>query len=259
MTFGLELRRLDGGGQPRLSFGIKEGSFIVGNGGVNVDILGGMPAATEMRIVLRVEYGDGATGPDDLEVLTVWVDPIDVSSVPVIEKVPVDILNRGGGRLAGVAMRGDQMAGQPAFFDDLMVGYRFEDVVQPPSAGALTNHAGLNGLFYDPAKPGHGFNFAVHNLGLTVYYFGHTANGERVWLVSKNHTGDIEFNTPIELRMYEVITGTYGHPQLPATSWGSATIELADCDTGHAALDGVDGALEIDFIRLSAMPGIGCH
>ena len=34
---------------------------------------------------------------------------------------------------------------------------------------------------------------------------------------------------------------------------------LADCDTGHASLDGLDGALDIDFIRLTGMPGIGCQ
>ena len=259
MTFGLDLKRLDGGGQPPLSFGINGGSFIVGNGGVNVDVLGGVPAAAEMQVVLRVEYGDGSTGPDDLEVVTIWVDPADETSVPVIEAVPVDFLNRGGGRLAGVFIRGDHMAGQPAFFDDLVVGYTFEDVVHSPPEDALTNHAGINGLFYDPDNPGHGFNFAVHHLGLTVYYFGHTATGERLWLVSRNHTGDVEFGTPIQLQMYEVITGTYGHPQLPVTSWGSITIELADCDSGHASLNGLDGALEIDFVRLSAMPGMDCQ
>lgn len=259
MIFSLSLEQLNGGGQPGVSFGMKDGRFIVGNGGVNVDILGGVPSVTEMRVVLRVEYGDAGSGPDDLELVTLWVDPVNESSNPVIDQVPVDFLNRGGGRITGVSIRGDQMDGHPAFFDDLMVGFEFGDVMQSTPPAALTNHLGINGLFYDPNNPGHGFNFVVHHLGLAVYYYGHTATGERLWLVSENFEGDLEFGTPIEVEMFEVIPGLFGQPQALTTSWGTITIELANCDTGHASFNGTDGMLEMDFIRLSAMPGISCY
>ena len=259
MRFMLSLEQLAGGGQPELSFGIQDGRFMVGNGGVNVDIEGGAPTALEMQLVLRVEYGDGGAGPDDLEVVTVWVDPASEASTPVIDAVPVDFLNRGGARITGVAIRGDQMDGQPAFFDDLMVGYEFADVVEAPTSEVLTNHVGLNGLFYDPDNPGHGFNFVVHRYGLTVYYFGHTANGERLWLVSENHEGDLEYGEPVLVDLLEVSNGTYGVPELPATAWGTLELLLTDCDSGRAELVGADGSLTIDFVRLSGLPGIGCQ
>lgn len=259
MIFTLGLEQMNGGGQLGVSFGMKDGRFIVGNAGVNVEILGGVPSVTEMQVVLRVEYGDAGSGPDDLELVTLWVNPVSEFSNPVIDQVPLDFLNRGGGRITDVSIRGDQMSGQPAFFDDLMVGLEFGDVVQNTPPAALVNHLGMNGLFYDPNNSGHGFNFVVHNLGLVVYYFGHSATGERLWLVSENFAGDLEFDTPIEVEALEVVNGLFGQPQPPATSWGSITIELANCDTGHASLNGIDGLLEMDFIRLSAMPGISCN
>ena len=259
MIFGLTLDRLDGGGQADISFGMIDGLFIVGNGGVDVDVSSGAPSVTEMRVVLRIEYGDADSGPDDNEVVTLWVDPVNEFSAPVIDRVPIDLLNRGGARIVGVSIRGGQMAGQPAYFDDLLVGSGFVDVVAAPPLIGLTNDLGMNGLFYDSNNPGHGFNFVAHEGGLTVFYFGHTATGERLWLVSEIFDGDLEYDTPIELEMLEVLSGVFGYPQFATTAWGTITLELADCDTGHASFNGIDGALEMDFVRLSGMPAIRCQ
>ena len=141
MTFELQLERLDGGGISSFSFGIIDGVFAVGNGGVDVNVSGGTVTSAEQLVVVRIEYGDASTGPDDLEVVTVWVDPVDESSPPVIDAVSTDFLNSGGGKIMSVSIRGDQMFGSPAFFDNLRVGFAFEDVVPQPipvaSAGAL--------------------------------------------------------------------------------------------------------------------------
>jgi hypothetical protein len=259
MILGLTLDRLDGGGQTDVSFGMIDGHFIIGNGGVDVDVSGGAPWVSEMRIVLRVEYGDAGSGPDDNEVVTLWVDPADESSTPVIDKVPLDFLNRGGARIAAVSMRGGHMAGQPAYFDDLLVGHGFEDVVTASPTTGLTNDLGMNGMFYDPNNPGHGFNFIAHAGGLTVFYYGHTASGERLWLISELFEEDLEYDTSIELEMLEILAGLFGQPEMTTTDWGTITLELADCDTGHALFKGIDGSLEMDFVRLSDMPGIHCQ
>jgi hypothetical protein len=259
MIFTLVLDRLDGGGQADVSFGMIGDHFIIGNGGEDIDVSGGAPTAAEMQIVLRVEYGEAGAGPDDAEVVTLWVDPIDEFSTPVIDNVSLDFLNRGGAMISALTIRGGHMAGQPAFFDDLMVGPGFDDVITPPPADGLNNDLGVNGLFYDPNNPGHGFNFVVHGSGLTVYHYGHTATGERLWLVSETFAGDLEFDAPIELAMSEVLSGVFGQPQFELTSWGTLTIDLADCDTGHASFSGIDGALEMDFIRLTGIPGIRCQ
>jgi len=254
MLFMLILDRLDGGGQLDVSFGMKDGQFIVGNGGVEVDVSGGIPTVTEMLVVLKVEYGDSGD-----EIVTVWVDPVNESSGPAIDNMPIGFLNQGGGKVTAVAIRGEQMGGQPAFFDDLRVGFSFEDVTNDVQTPVLSPDVGVNGMFYDENNPGHGLDFKVHEMGFTVFYYGHTATGERLWLHSELFTGDLEFGAPIDLLMFEVISGVFGNPAAPTTSWGTITINLANCDSGHASFSGLDGNLEMDLSRLTRLPGIGCH
>jgi hypothetical protein len=254
MFFILILDRLDGGGQPEISFGMKDGQFVVGNGGVEVDIGGGFPTVTEMLDVLKVEYGAGGS-----EVVTLWADPENESSDPVIDSELVNFLNQGGGKVTAVAIRGEQMAGQPALFDDLRVGLKFEDVASDVQLPVLSPDVGVNGMFYDPSNPGHGLDFNVHELGFTVFYYGHTSNGERLWLHSELFNEDLEFGLSYELEMFEAINGVFGNPAIPVTTWGTITINLTDCDSGHASFSGIDGNLEMDLARLTRLPGIGCH
>ena len=130
MTFELELMSLDGGGSVDFSFGISNGTYIVGNGGISAVASGGMVTVNEQLVVVRIEYGDTSSGGlDDDEVVTLWVDPVDESSLPVIDGFSNELLNSGGGKIATVSIRGDQMNGQPAFFDDLHVGLSFADVM----------------------------------------------------------------------------------------------------------------------------------
>ncbi len=130
MTFELELMSLDGGGAVDISFGISGGTYIVGFGGISAVASGGMVTADEQLVLVRIEYGDTSSGGlDDYEIVTLWVDPIDESSLPVIDGFSTELLNSGGGKIASVSIRGDQMNGQPAFFDDLRVGLSFADVM----------------------------------------------------------------------------------------------------------------------------------
>lgn len=130
MTFELELVRLDGGGAVDFSFGISGGAYIVGNGGISGAASGGTVTADKQLVLVRIEYGDTSTGGlDDDEVVTLWVDPVDESSLPVINGVSTELLNSGGGKILTVSIRGDQMDGQPAFFDNLRVGLSFAEVM----------------------------------------------------------------------------------------------------------------------------------
>jgi len=254
MLFTLILERLDGGGQPDVTFGIKEGNFFVGNAGVDVHVSGGVPTTDEQLVVLKVEYGNlGA------ENVTLWVDPENELSTPVIDNEPLDFLNSGGGKVTAVAMRAEQMAGLPAFFDDLRVGLQFEDVTYDVSVAILSRDVGMNGSFYDIDNPGHGFDFNVHDYGFTAYYYGHTSTGERLWLVSDVYGEDLKYGVPIQLEMYEVVQGVFGLPVPPETFWGTITLTLTGCDSGHASLSGLDGNLEMDLVRLTGVPGISCQ
>ena len=137
MTFELELSNLGGGGMSNFAFGISNREYIVGNGGSDADVSGGVVTADEQLVLVRIAYGDANSGPDDNEVVTLWVDPVDESSTPVIDGASIDFLNRGGGKITAVSIRGDWMYGDPAFFDNLRVGTSFAAVVPEPSTLSL--------------------------------------------------------------------------------------------------------------------------
>ena len=97
-----------------------------------------------------------------------------------------------------------------------------------------------------------------HEQALVIYYYGHSVSGQRLWLISENYIEDIAFNQAVTLKMLEIVDGTFGNPVFEPTSWGDLTIEFADCDTGHAILDGLDGSISFDFIRLTGLENIDC-
>ena len=126
-------------------------------------------------------------------------------------------------------------------------------------SSTLKNHQDASGIFYDPDNPGHGFDFNAHDQGFTVYYYGHTADGERLWLISETITSNIVYGQPFNLLMYAVNDGVFGQPELPAAEWGTITITLYDCDNGYADFDGKDGQLSMDLARLVRSGNSSCE
>ena len=133
MMFGLGLNQLDSGGTKGFAFGIIGGQYAVGTSDGRIAAADGSVTLGEQLVLVRIEYGAGV---DENENITLWVDPLNESSVPVIDGVSADFLNAGGGKITSVSMRGAQMGGAPAFFDDLRVGTTFASVV--PEPGTLT-------------------------------------------------------------------------------------------------------------------------
>jgi len=122
----------------------------------------------------------------------------------------------------------------------------------------LRNAQAVNGVFYDPSNPGHGFDFNVHEQGMTVFYYGHTADGERLWLISEPLQDKLEYYRPYSLQMFEVKDGTLGAPVPVETSWGTLTLDLEDCDTVYAVLDGADGRIQVNLNRITGLAGKRC-
>jgi hypothetical protein len=131
------------------------------------------------------------------------------------------------------------------------------DLEPPPDE--LSNDTGISGLFFDPSNSGHGFDINKHKEALIIYYYGHTEFGERLWLITDNYYADLDYSEEIELELYEVAEGTFGHPNPPATKWGTLYIEFTDCDSGLAKLVGFDGTIEFPFVRLTRLRDIGCQ
>jgi len=123
----------------------------------------------------------------------------------------------------------------------------------------LNNQVAANGLYYDPNKSGHGFDLNVFSAGTVVYYYGHTSGGERLWLISELYDGQIQFGHAVHLDMFEIVEGTFFNPDSSPSVWGSLTLTFEDCDSGMAALSGVDGANSMSFIRLAGLEGENCQ
>lgn len=132
----------------------------------------------------------------------------------------------------------------------------YDDEDFPPGDG-LVNDAGLNGLYYDPVNPGHGFEVNVYEAGLIVYYFGQTANGGQLWLISELFEGDIDFDSVVQLPMFTV-SGTFGQPVMPADEWGSLSIRFNSCDSATAIMDGLDGAFQVELVKMTGLEGVSC-
>jgi len=122
----------------------------------------------------------------------------------------------------------------------------------------LKNQLAVNGVFFDPGNPGHGFDFNMTEYGLIIYYYGHTIDGERLWLISSVSAASIAYNSPVTLTMSEVAYGTFNNPVQLETSWGSLTFTFTDCDNGVAVLDGIDGRFEMNFTRGAGLKDISC-
>ena len=124
---------------------------------------------------------------------------------------------------------------------------------------ALDNDFGMNGLFIDTTSDGNGFNFVVHEFGLTIFYYGHTASGERLWLISQLFAEDLEFNMPYVLNMFELVNGVFGQSSTGETLWGTFGFTLTNCDSGNGTLTGVDGSAGFGFVRFAGQHGSACN
>ncbi len=123
----------------------------------------------------------------------------------------------------------------------------------------LSNDFGINGLFADPNNDFNGFDFNVHEFGLTVFYYGHTASGERLWLISQLYTEDLSFAEPVQLNMFEVGTGVFGQSSAGETLWGTLDFTLNDCESVDATLNGTDGTAMFALVRIAGSHGRGCQ
>jgi hypothetical protein len=121
------------------------------------------------------------------------------------------------------------------------------------------SESGFSGLFYDPANSGHGFDINKHKEGLVIFYYGHTASGERLWLISENSQADLVFDQVLKLEMYEIADGSFGVPESGATPWGDLYLEFFNCNAAEALLTGSDGTIEVPLTRLTGLEGISCE
>ena len=208
---------------------------------------------------------DGGGSLSDALFVGAFIEELDIKDIreALDEVTQADITTVYENLLAGSYKHLNAFVGQ---IENLGVNYQAQvleqsevDEILGKSPPGLSNDSGLSGLFVDPASAGNGFDFNVHEAGLTVFYYGHTSSGERLWLISQLYDGDLDYGVPYELNMFEVIDGLFGQSAQGETLWGTLILTLTDCNAGSAVLTGLDGNAEFNLSRLVSQLGGGCQ
>lgn len=214
------------------------------------------------RVILSVAARDLLTGgrvevdvlaPDGSRFLTSGYTETERAHTP--SALVTFSLNLPGNAMAGVwTLR--------ARYADQVVDHGFRvDVARPePVVLAPANNA-YNGLWYDPALVGEGYNIVTSPAGTVIYYYGSDAQGNRLWLLSELLQAPFFEGAEVTVTLYESTGGTFAEP-IPSrrglSVWGQMTLGFTDCRNGSVSLDGQDGTKRAVIRKLVAVPGSAC-
>jgi hypothetical protein len=109
----------------------------------------------------------------------------------------------------------------------------------------MTSTPAATGDWYDPAYNGSGFNMIVTGAGLSLYYYGWDASGNRLWLVSDLGPTKITPGSTITLNMNRTSGGHFLTPANPASTasvWGTLKLNFSSCSAATATLTGNNGS-----------------
>ncbi len=138
--------------------------------------------------------------------------------------------------------------------------FRVDSPPPDPPVLAASNNA-FNGLWYDPALDGEGYNIVTAAAGTVIYFYGSDRGGRRLWLVSELITEPFMTGAPTSIVMYESTGGVFAAP-VPSrrglAPWGALDLEFDDCNTGVSRLVGSDGDKTSQLIKLAGVPGSNC-
>ncbi len=117
----------------------------------------------------------------------------------------------------------------------------------------------LAGLWYDPAANGEGYNVIVSNAGITVFFYGYSNAGERLWLLSSTIPADFAFGQTLNFDVFDGRDGTFDSVATAALdTWGSLSLIFNDCSNATFELTGVDGTKVSNAVVLARIAGLAC-
>ena len=126
----------------------------------------------------------------------------------------------------------------------------------PPTLIVDFETEGLNGLsvaglWFDPNSPGEGMLIIQDAQSATLFFFGYSADGTRLWLVSDGF-GPPESGVPQTISLLVGANGSFASPAPPEAlgPWGQVTVTFSGCDTGTFSFSGVDGEKLLNAVIL---------
>lgn len=119
----------------------------------------------------------------------------------------------------------------------------------------------FSGPWFDPARDGEGYLVFQTTAGWLIYFFGYTADGKTLWLISEViKLDELRAGVPFELTMRASSPGTFEQPtpgsELPV--YGTLSASFNDCTSGEFILNGPDGRKISSVIKLIGVDGTLC-
>lgn len=162
--------------------------------------------------------------------------------------------------LPSTAMRGEWTF--TVEFEGQTKTHAFSVDTLPPQAPSLSpDNNAYNGLYFDPALEGEGYNVITAATGTVIVYYGSDAQGRRLWLISGIVTDEMRDGEELTVPMYESSGGTFARPiisQRGLSPWGMLSVTFDNCERGVAVLTGADGRKTSRLVKLVAVPGTQC-
>jgi len=124
-----------------------------------------------------------------------------------------------------------------------------------------TASSNFAGLWFDPTTDGEGFLILQTPVGWLIYFFGYSADMDRLWLVSSLLTiENLQFGQEYEFSLLVGEPGTFGMPTPPSEldPWGTLRFSFSNCTTGVFTMDGLDGQKVLNVVKLIGIDGTSC-
>ena len=119
----------------------------------------------------------------------------------------------------------------------------------------------FSGPWFDPSLDGEGYLVYQTTAGWLIYYFGYSADGNFLWLISNPVKLDqLIPGVPFELAMLIGKPGTFDAPtpSNELTPYGTLSVTFDTCTTGQFILDGLDGKKTSNVVKLVGVDGTNC-
>jgi hypothetical protein len=119
----------------------------------------------------------------------------------------------------------------------------------------------FSGPWFDPSSDGEGMLIFQTPAGWLIYYFGYSADMDRLWLVSNLlNIENLQFGQEYEFSLLVGEPGTFGMPT-PSSAlvpWGSLRISFSSCTNGVFTMNGTDGQKVLNVVKLIGIDGTSC-
>ena len=170
-----------------------------------------------------------------------------------------DYMHIGGGGPPGGELTGGFDWGVPGR-ETLSGNFKLNSYAPGTAGSQLLSPQAISGLWYDPASDGTGFNLIAAENGLFATYYGRSAAGAPLWLISTEvPVGALKKGVQYTTILGATTAGTFAAPAYEVANWGQLDISFSSCSTATATLSGKDGVQKFNLKRLTTIAGVsGC-